>query len=402
MNWEPVQALFARAAAAAPSATALDDGERRVSYRDLDAGSAGLAARLAAAGAGKGAVVAIVSRDPVEVIRAVLASLRAGCVFVPLDPDAPEKRLAVLAGCVGPRWVPGRPRLGRDPRRPGRPRLGRPGASRWPPPRGRAAPLPPPRRPRAGTDPCYVYFTSGSTGTPKGITGRLRGIDHFDPVGDRGTGAWPRHPRQPPALARVRRVPPEPCSRRCPPAGTVCIPRPRSLGLLDFGPRLAWWLAERRVTPESTASRPCSGNCSRRPRPAGCRTSRHVLLSGERLLPADARRWTERHGTGTRLVNLYGATEATMAQVAHFVRPEDADRPSVPVGRPIDEVRVYVLTGRGRPCPTGVVGEIHISSPYRSLGYHNQPGPDPGGVRPRPVSRPTRTPACTGPGVRAG
>jgi acyl-coenzyme A synthetase/AMP-(fatty) acid ligase/acyl carrier protein len=108
---------------------------------------------------------------------------------------------------------------------------------------------------------------------------------------------------------------------------------------------------------------------------AGARLSRlaHVLVSGERLLPADVERWYEVMGTRPRLVNLYGPTETTMTKFFHVVTPDDRGSRSVPIGRPMPGAAAIVLDGCGCACPPGLIGEIFIWTPHRTRGYIGQP-----------------------------
>ena len=96
-------------------------------------------------------------------------------------------------------------------------------------------------------------------------------------------------------------------------------------------------------------------------------------MAGEPLLPADVRRWRAVFGDRVELVNFYGPSETTMIKLFHRVRPEDAEAKTIPVGQPMPGCRALVVDDKGEPCPPGRIGEIYIRTPYRSLGYLNQP-----------------------------
>ena len=100
---------------------------------------------------------------------------------------------------------------------------------------------------------------------------------------------------------------------------------------------------------------------------------RYVLLAGEALLPADVGRWKAVFGERVKLINLYGTSETTMAKFIYEVQPGDEKRWSVPVGKPMPGARALIVDEEGRICPTGIIGEIYISTPYRSHGYYKQP-----------------------------
>src|SRR5215470_6562275 len=104
MKQERVHQWFSRTAAKMGEAMAVDYGDRRLQYRELEEKSNNLANFLIASGAAKGSIVAIIVEDCVEAIVAIIATLKAGCVFVPLDPNLPETRLASMVAEVSPKW----------------------------------------------------------------------------------------------------------------------------------------------------------------------------------------------------------------------------------------------------------------------------------------------------------
>src|SRR5262249_14105790 len=105
---------------------------------------------------------------------------------------------------------------------------------------------------------------------------------------------------------------------------------------------------------------------------------RLVFCSGEALRPHQVLRWNRafyaRGEAAPRLVNLYGPTEATV-DVSFFDCATDPDQEPtrVPIGRPIDNTRLYVLGAAGQPQPTGVAGELCIAGVGLARGYLNRP-----------------------------
>jgi non-ribosomal peptide synthetase component F len=154
---------------------ALDRSGRRVSYAELEAESNRLANFLLDSGAGKGTMVALLSDDSRWIITGILGVLKAGAVFVPLDPSFPDERLRLMSEQVKPHWYVTETRWLEklDQWRAGEAKTvclddssyhentEHPGIAAEP------------------EAPCSIYFTSGSTGKPKAILGRLKGIDHF-------------------------------------------------------------------------------------------------------------------------------------------------------------------------------------------------------------------------------
>src|SRR6187549_3913092 len=104
MSFESVQEMFSRVAAEFGAQTAIDRGGRLVTYAELEAESNRLANFLLDNGAGEGTKVGILSDDPRVVIKGILGTLKAGAVFVPLDPSFPEGRLRVMTEQVEPQW----------------------------------------------------------------------------------------------------------------------------------------------------------------------------------------------------------------------------------------------------------------------------------------------------------
>src|SRR5687767_6271608 len=177
MSDESVQELFSRTAAEFGPETAIERGQRRITYAELEAESNRLANFLLEGGAGKGTMVGLFTDDPTLIISGILGVLKAGAVFVPLDPTFPEGRLQVMSERVEPHWYVSEAKhleklnqLGHaearivcldDEAYLSYQHAEHPGV---------------PSDPEA---PCSIYFTSGSTGKPKAILGRLKGIAHF-------------------------------------------------------------------------------------------------------------------------------------------------------------------------------------------------------------------------------
>ncbi|MFE6775878.1 amino acid adenylation domain-containing protein [Streptomyces sp. NPDC057702] len=368
-------ARFAHAVRRDPEAIALTHGATHLSYRALDARSDQVAALLRENGARPGELVALALPPAADQVVAVLAVLKTGAGYLPLAVDGPAERAATVLRDAAPvallttgdtlTEVPdGTRRLALDAPHTARRLADLAGAT-----------VPAPRIGAAHT--AYVIYTSGSTGTPKGVliphgnvlrlfdaTRELLAFDESDVwtlfhsyafdfsvwelfgallhggrlvVVDRETTRAPEEFR---ALLAAERV-------------TV----------LSQTPSAFYQLAE------VECARPREGEAA----PLALRA---VVFGGEALDVARLAPWRARHGVeGPELVNMYGITETTVhvTQLVLEAEPADpaeaADSPLSPVGRPVDDLGVYVLDSALRPVAPGTTGELYVSGPGLARGY---------------------------------
>ncbi len=349
----PAHELFERQVARAPGAPALEQGVRRITYADLDAASARLAARLQREGVARGSRVAILADRSVEQAIAVLAVARAGGAYVPLDPVNPDSRIAAMLERSGARLVVPAGALAVRARDAG-----------WsvidPDAETDAAAAPAGACPGVGpADLAYVIFTSGSTGEPNGVEvthGNLSSLvawhrAAFDLTdADRATlvagvgfdaSVWELWP----ALA-----------------SGACLLIPDDSTRLDPKALRDWIVAER-VTiaflPTPLAELVLALDWP----PCALRT---LLTGGDRLHAIQIGRLP------FRVVNNYGPTEATV--VATSGEADTGASLGVPtIGRPIANARAYVLDRVLRPVPMGVSGELWIGGHGVARGYADRP-----------------------------
>jgi amino acid adenylation domain-containing protein len=371
MAYESVQEMFGRMAAEFSSRVAIVRGDRKVFYGELEAESNRLANYLLESGVTKGAMVALFTDDPIRIVTGILGVLKAGAVFVPLDPTFPTGRLLVMSGQVEPQWFVSeqkhlekldelRSLSGGDARTlclndPCYQAFGsteKPGI---------------PSDPDA---PCSIYFTSGSTGKPKAILGRLKGIDHFMrwEIATVGAGPGTRVSQlaSPAFDGFLKDIFVPLCS-----GGVVCAPESRDIVLDAWS--LADWLDIEQVEVLHCVPSLFRSLLNEKLNNRYFEAMKCVVMTGEPLYPADVKRWYEVFGHRIRLFNIYGTTETSLSKFAYEIKPEDVDRPSIPVGKPIEGSSFMVVDSRGELCGLGAVGEIHIKTPYRSHGYYNAP-----------------------------
>ncbi|MFE9097118.1 amino acid adenylation domain-containing protein [Streptomyces sp. NPDC007264] len=343
-----------------PDAPALVHGQRTLTYAELNAQANRLAGHLAARGVGPGTLAAVALPRSVRLIVALLAVLKAGGAYLPLDPGYPADRLGHMLDDADPVCVV------TDAATAGR----LPGSGRRHVLLDRTdlGDLPAVDPPRALTPshPAYVIYTSGSTGRPKGVVvshsaidNRLRWMQHTYPLapGDRvlqktpsgfDVSVWeffwafragatlvladPEGHKDPAYLARLIREQ----------GVTACHFVPSMLQV---------FLAE--------------------PEAAGCTGLRHVFCSGE-ALPRETAHHFHRVLPSVPLHNLYGPTEAAV-DVSHHTCTADGTG-AVPIGRPVWNTRLYVLDTALQPCPPGVAGELYLAGVQLADGYLGRPG----------------------------
>ena len=332
-----------------------------VTYGELDERARRLANYLQSLGIGPDALVAVYMERSVEMVVALLGTLKAGGAYVPIAPSDPHKRVAFVLEDTAATVLLTQKRL----------------APRLPPTGARvvclddaaeeiaAAPSAP--RPRlTPNNLAYVIYTSGSTGRPKGVMIEHAGICNrllwmqqafqLTPA-DRvlqktpytfDVSVWEFFW---PLIAGAGLVVARPGGHQHAKYIVECI-RGYGVTTLHFVPSMLELFVEE-------------------PELEQCTTLRRVIASGEALSFGLVERFFQRT-PDVELHNLYGPTEASIDVTASKCRPDDPRR-IVPIGRPISNMRCYVLDPALRPVPIGVSGELHLAGVGLARGYLNQP-----------------------------
>ena len=361
--------LLEAQAARTPDAVAVVADGAALSYAELDARANRLAHYLAGLGTGPEQVVAVVMDRSAELVTALLAVLKAGAAYLPVDPGYPADRIGFMladsravcvlasagaaaglpgagagAGAGVPVLVPGGPALAAE--LAARPGTGLDDA-------GRVAPL------RPG-HPVYVMYTSGSTGTPKGVVITHRGLVNY--------------------LARCRAAYPEL-------AGSSLLHAPASFdggvtvlyGALTCGGRvyvggldegLPALLAGARLgflklTPSHLAILDSL--------PGACAPAGQLMVGAETPGRGQLRDWRRRH-PGVGIVHHYGQTETTVGCADYQAGPGQEVPEVVPIGVPMANTRIYVLDRWLCPVPVGVAGELYVAGAQLARGYAGRAG----------------------------
>ncbi|MGN6152348.1 MAG: amino acid adenylation domain-containing protein, partial [Lysobacteraceae bacterium] len=353
-----VQTLFERQVQATPDALAVAQGEEQLTYRELDARANRLAHHLRSLGVKPDEKVAICLQRSVDTIVAMLAVMKAGGAYVPLDPSYPQARLDFMLRDSRPRvlittaalqdQLPASPILWRTPV------VDMTEAEQW---RSQSSDAIDPAS--FGLQPthlAYVIYTSGSTGVPKGVMATHRGLCNLAQAQIAGFGVRPDS-----RVVQFASFSFDACISEVMMAllcgASLHLPPPGPMA----GRELVAWLDAQRIThatlpPALLASLPDD---------AALPQLRTLILAGEATSAAQVRRWAP----GRRVINAYGPTEGTVCASLHDCDPASSEPP--PIGRPIANVRLYVLDAHGRPAPIGVAGELHIGGVQVARGYLN-------------------------------
>ncbi len=348
---EPVIAGFARAARAHAARVALESEARAWSYAELARAVCALARALAAQGVGPGTLVALsVPRSP-ELAALVLAVCARGATWMPIDPALPPARRAALER-----------EAERVLRAPDLDAL----LGDAPDADAACDELLAAARGVLPLAPAYRLHTSGSTGTPKAVLVPHAALAIHARAAREAYGLVPADRVLHMAatgfdLSIEELLPPLLCGARvfvwqapAPPSVAELeeLVLARGLSVLDL-PTVYWheWM---RVAAEEG-----------RPLCAGLRL---VIVGGERASAAALATWRALAPAGTRWVNTYGPTEATVTTT--LFEPEPGETlASVPIGRPLAGQRVVVLDACGWPAAPGEAGELGIGGACLALGY---------------------------------
>ena len=321
-----------------PDATAVVCGETTLTFAELDTTANRLAHRLIAAGAGPETVVGLRLPRSTDLVVALLAVLKAGAAYLPIDPGLPAERVEFLRADAAPVLV--LDELGDLP----------------------TYPAHDPDVPVRPDHAAYVIYTSGSTGRPKGVV-----VDHANLA----------------ALLHDHRLELlEPLTRRQKFALTAAFSFDTSLeGLLFLAaghelhvidenlrldpPALVSYFRRTGITAADLTPTYATQLMTAGLADAGLDL---LLLGGEAT--GDTLWQALAAHTDLTVVNYYGPTEVTVDATARTLTP--GSRPLI--GSPLTTVRAYVLDTELRPVPIGVPGELYLAGPQVARGYLNRPG----------------------------
>ncbi|MDQ3403217.1 MAG: amino acid adenylation domain-containing protein, partial [Actinomycetota bacterium] len=349
-----VQRRFAERSAATPDHTALIANGTRVTYRELDERANRLAHRLIAAGVRPEDRVAVLQERSVDLVVSTLAILKAGGAYVPLDGRSPKARLEAVLAHTGAAMLlvdaasralaPDAPTIDV----------------------GDDVTDQPATAPTVDSHPralAYVMYTSGSTGTPKGVA-----VTHHDVLSLAADSAWDGHNHD-----RVLMHSPHAFD-----ASTYELWAPllsgRELVIAPAGEldlrELAGVITRERVTGLWLTAGLFRQLAEEHPE---CFAGVREVWSGGDVVPPSAVRRIFEVANDLVFGDGYGPTETTTFATRHLVRADDVLSSVVPIGRPLDNMRVHVLDPHLRPVPPGVAGELYIAGAGLARGYLRLP-----------------------------
>jgi amino acid adenylation domain-containing protein len=364
-----IHELFERQAERTPNALAIITAQDRLTYSELNRHANRLAHQLHSEGIGVGARVAIFMERSSEMFVAVLAALKAGAAYIPLNPRHPTERIRFVLSDAAPAVVLTQQRL----------------AQMLPASRARVISVDAVRQsinsdevnlPAPISREClaYVIYTSGSTGQPKGsmvphgalVNHAVQMVEMYD------LGPERRMLQFFPLSFDASAEDIFPCllsgaALVCPPDFFTYSPRE----LLEFCnqyeittlhlPVVLWHHLVDELSSQSLS----------------LPTALRVLSVGGESPSFDSFvRWSRITGGRIAFRNMYGPTEATITATVFrhdALEPSIEGRTRVPIGRPLENVSVYLLDEKMKPVPSGVAGELYIGGMALAHGYVNRP-----------------------------
>ncbi|HSF42274.1 MAG TPA: amino acid adenylation domain-containing protein [Thermoanaerobaculia bacterium] len=339
----PVHALFEIQAERSPESVAVEAGDRRMTYAELNDRANRLARHLAKLEVGTDVLVGLAAERSPEALVGMLGIWKAGGAYLPLDPAYPEDRRAFMVEDSGARLVLTQQNL-----------EGGDWETESPAPLGIETP------PESAA---YLIYTSGSTGRPKGVVVPHRAIARYtaDAAAVYGTGRGER-------VLQFAALSFDTSAEEIWPAlatGATLVLRPE--GMLDSVPRFLAEVDRLGITllnlPTAYWHEVAAGAEG-----AALPKLRRIVIGGEKALPEPLAAW-RRTGHSARVINTYGPTETTIVATRHELEADG----EIPIGRPISGARVFVVDRAFQPAPPGAAGELLIGGAGLSRGYLGRP-----------------------------
>ncbi|MEK4853052.1 amino acid adenylation domain-containing protein [Paenibacillus sp. FSL H7-0756] len=349
-----VQERFDECADSYPDNIAVSDAGQHWTYRELRLLTDLVADRLIRRGIRKGDKVALLLHNSVWLVAGMLGVLKAGGVYVPLDPEFPTERINGLLAASGSRlllteqdlagrtwqveslWIAGELEL----RETQGELLCAAGSAE---------------------DLIYIIYTSGSTGTPKGCLIRQEGVINYL---DWAIRTYFNHPGI---------VVPLYTSPACDLTVTSIFGPLLSGHALEIYPRGIEVLQSIVTDKKVNLIKLTPSHLRLLNQLDCCESPLHTFIVGGEALTTELASTTRKNFKGNvRIINEYGPTETVVGCMVYEFDPHTNVKLSVPIGKPIQNMEVCILDESGNMCPVGVPGELHVSGVGVSPGYLNR------------------------------
>lgn len=361
-----IHELFEEQAAKTPDNIAVVSGDSRLTYRQLDEKTNRLARSLRERGVRNNNIVVIMTERSMEMIVGILSIIKAGGAYLPIDPDYPAERIQYMLEDSGAVLLVTKGGM-----------AGKCGFS------GEIIDMENPdfysedashlEIINSPNDLAYVLYTSGSTGRPKGtmiehssVVNRLNWIQNKYPIDESDVilfktpytfdvSVWELY-WWACTGASVCLLPP---GGEKDPGEIIEAAEKNGVTVMNFVPSVLTAFLE------YVEERGCGDRLS---------SLRQVFSNGEALKPQQVDRFNRllNRRNGARLYNMYGPTEATV-NVTYFDCPTDKVSEIIPIGKPIDNVKIYILSETNQLLPVGMSGELCIAGTGVARGYLNRP-----------------------------
>lgn len=358
MDKKIIQSVFLNTCTHYSERVAISESDSEISYFELNQKSNQLAWGLKDEGINAGDVVALAISPSIDYVIAMLAVLKAGAIFMPIDSGTPKKRLDYILTKIAPKLIvhSQASHLFSD--------INIPQKSISTLNSEHSAE---PDNLVTGEDSAYIIFTSGSTGLPKAIEGQHKGLSHFIhweikefALTDSCRSSWIAPPTFDVSLRDIF-VP-------LITGGTLYIPSPDTRNNTQH---LLAWLMQKQVNLVHCVPSLFRMFASELREDARLLTKlKLILLAGEPLYAKDILQFHAACSSPINLVNLYGPSETTLAKAFYRIPELTADTQGmIPIGQAISNAALLIIK-QGRLCNKGEIGEIYIKTPFRTKGYY--------------------------------
>jgi amino acid adenylation domain-containing protein len=364
-------------AAGKPDKTALICSDRAFTYADLNRLADRVAVRLREYGVGPEVLVGLYAERSMEMVVGLLGILKAGGVYVPLDPLHPRDQTAfVLSDSQTSVLLTQEGLEDQIPRSEEGPWILRMDSGGSLNPAHSPNGLKKPRLEPAADPAAYVMYTSGSEGRPKGVVITHDNLRHYVQAMAQAMGVQPGdtylHLASIAFASSARQLIMPLCQgatvviatseQRADPLAVMDLVKGHGVTLMDMVP--PYW---RRL------------NASLEPLDAGRRKTlldnqlRFVNAHGDVLPPDVPKAWRDRFGSPASILNMYGQTETTGVVTTYLIPAQGMDGDNVPIGSPVASTPIYLLDEHLQPVRPGETGEICVGGPCVARGYLNRP-----------------------------